>query len=42
MGDVIKVDLRKVVCKGVGRIHVYQGRIQWWGLMNTAVDVRIS
>jgi hypothetical protein len=34
--DNIKVDLKEIVCEGVDWIHVAQGRVHCWALVNTA------
>jgi hypothetical protein len=38
MGD-IKMDLNEVAWEGVDWIHLTQDRDQWWGLVNTVMNL---
>jgi hypothetical protein len=34
------MDLKEVVCKGVGWIHLAEDRVQWWTLVNTVLNIQ--
>jgi hypothetical protein len=40
--DNIKMDLREIEWKGVDWMHVAQGRNQWWVLVNTVMNHRVT
>jgi hypothetical protein len=37
--DNIKMDLRETLCEHVDWIHVFQGKDQWWALVNTTMNI---
>jgi len=36
--DNIKMDLKKMKCKGIDWIHLAQNRMQWWTVMNKGMN----
>jgi hypothetical protein len=39
--DTIKMDLQKLMCKGVDWIHLAQKTVHWWAVLNTAMNLRV-
>jgi hypothetical protein len=40
--DNTKTDLWEIVWEGVDWVHLDQGRDQWWDLVNTVMNLRVS
>jgi hypothetical protein len=40
--DSIKSALNEIGCEGMDWIQLAQGRVQWWGLVNMAMDLKGS
>jgi hypothetical protein len=40
LGDTIRMDVREIGWEGVDWIHVAQDRDQWWGVVNTVMNLR--
>jgi hypothetical protein len=38
--DNMRLDLREIGWKGVDWMHMTQDRDQWWGLVNTVMNLR--
>jgi hypothetical protein len=40
--DNIRMDLREIVRGGVDWMHLVQDRDQWWAVMNTVMNLRVT
>jgi len=40
-GDNIKMNLKDIGCEGVDWIHLAQYRVQWRGVVDTVVNLRV-